>query len=107
MYQLDKRVNKRECILDGLKCDGSIICGLCKRQKASQKYIQCCDCYVLFHVECVKERDVDLPLDEYYCKSCKPRHILGTCWIPIGDVEVKDGALAILSGSKSLPYYDT
>lgn len=42
----------------------------------------------------------------WHCPRCAVRPVLGTCWIPLGDIALEDGVLAILPGSSALPNFD-
>ena len=88
---------------------------------------QCCECYHYFHRTCcatameaqggtgTPTRAPSSPLlhsflrgDElWYCPGCAVRPVLGTCWVPLGDVPVSDGVLAILPGTAALPNFGT
>ena len=83
---------------------------------------RCCECYHYFHRSCPNRsgaapgahvRAPSSPLlhsffngdDLLYCRGCAVRPVLGTCWVPLGDVPVDDGVLAILPGTSTLPNY--
>ena len=72
--------------------------------------VQCGECQraFAFHPYCVPQPDTTAfpPQSAWYCPSCLPRPLLGTCWIPLGDIPVEEGVLGILPGSAHLPNFD-
>jgi hypothetical protein len=71
---------------------------------------QCGECFKHFHPSCVPKYQLfpspspstyspcSLLLSHhddcnFYCPECLPRPVVGTCWIPLGDMEVEQGVL--------------
>ena len=57
--------------------------------------------------ECFQQTDGTKRLEDgsVYCDSCRPRPSLITCWVPLGDIPVNDGVLAVLPRTTNLPRF--
>ena len=62
--------------------------------------------YISFRLYIDKNRNCINPSD-WQCPYCQPRGILGTCWIPIGNIHMneEDSVLAVLPKSHHLPNF--
>ncbi len=84
-------------------------CTLCSETSDKDEGIMRCDeCHRHSHVRCLKRRGLapeNLTHHVWYCGDCLPTHTLGTCWVPLGDVSMDEGVLALLAGSTDLPRY--
>lgn len=75
----------------------------------SAMLLRCDECYKHYHIQCLPRHYVNtsmIPTDEWYCPYCSIRPVLGTCWIPLGNVSVTDGSLQLLPGTMKLPQFD-
>lgn len=75
--------------------------------KSSKVYAECfCfECGDMVHLNCLK--DQQWPGDRWFCDDCMPQHTLGTCWIPLGDVDIREGVLAFLhTSNRTIPHMD-
>ena len=108
----------------------SHLCSLCTEQASNKELMRCDECFQYFHITCLsnsysednkKNIHLDLqsvynsvfpdtngspPRDSWYCKNCNPRPLFGSCWIPVGDIDVKEGVLALLAKSDHMPHFD-
>jgi hypothetical protein len=59
----------------------------------------CTECGVRWHSTCQPSGGADTLL----CQQCAPGTVMGTFWVPLGDISVDDGVLAIMNGSANFP----
>lgn len=83
-------------------------CMYCRHPSKNKPLLRCDECFLCFHVHClgVFKGEEDIPQEEWYCDSCRLRPNLGTCWIPLGDIDIEEGTLAILPGTTNLSNFD-
>lgn len=67
--------------------------------------IACSECGLKVHRSGLDlpSADSDAHIVEWYCQRCSPRPMMGTCWLPLMDVPVQKGALALMPGTLNLP----
>ncbi len=82
------------------------MCSHCSNSASdSSSLLRCDECFAHFHTHCQGAASPAVKDMPWYCAACSPRHSLGTCWIPLGDVGVRDGVLAVMPKSMDLPRF--
>jgi len=82
-------------------------CSVCKSYAREDKILLCDECNKAYHMDtCIESPLEKAPRGEWFCGECSARPTLGTCWVPLEDVGVDHGVLALLPGSQYLPDYD-
>ena len=85
----------------------NIVCSNCKRDEREDFILICDECMCGYHYDtCLKTNLDSVPKGQWFCDNCSERPILGTCWVPIGNVSAEQGVLAVLPGSQHLPNFD-
>lgn len=94
-------------------CDVGETCAFAAVSATPPLVCGCNECGRFYHPECC---GLTAPVkgDDWFCAGCRPRPVLGTCWVPLADVSASDGVLAVLESSHRLlsgldrpPYPDT
>ena len=86
----------------------SLRCYRCNKEDRDEKLLLCDECNDPYHMDSCLDPPIEIaPEGPWFCPTCKlSRPTLGTCWIPLGDVDVDHGVLAVLSGSHHLPNFE-
>ena len=86
----------------------SFNCCHCNDGSRDDKLLLCDECNAPYHMDTCLNPPIDItPKDSWFCPTCnKSRPTLGTCWIPLGDVDIDHGVLAVLAGSHYLPNFE-
>lgn len=97
-FELDSQRDSDD-IIDG--------CSVCKSFDREDKILLCDECNKTYHMDtCISVPLQKAPRGEWFCPECIVRPTLGTCWVPLEDVGVDHGVLAVLPGSQYLPDND-
>eukprot|EP01038_Epipyxis_sp_PR26KG_P007767 gene7767-10552_t len=83
-------------------------CPKCSK-KSNDILLKCTECLKTCHIKCIEiyKNNIDnAPKDEWFCSDCSLRPILGTCWLPLGDISVNEGVLALLPQSDKMPNFN-
>lgn len=83
-------------------------CRHCDDKGRDEKLLLCDECNAPYHMDTCLNPSIEVtPKDLWFCPTCnQSRPTLGTCWIPLDDVDVDHGVLAVLSGSHYLPNFE-
>ena len=85
-----------------------LTCVYCESSERESKILLCDECNEGYHMDSCLEVPLDkTPQGSWHCPSCAIQHILGTCWIPLDDIPVDQGVLAVLPGSQYLPNFES
>ena len=80
-------------------------CAACGSADDPGRLLLCDECDAAYHTSCL-----DPPLDasppgDWFCPKCAVRPAMGTVWLPLQDVDHRNGGLVVLRGShKALDY---
>lgn len=111
-------INKAISSSSSQSVDNNCICFICKedlpkrrnKKQSNDDFLQCEECGRCMHLRCLfqdsdERRQVkDLSeREDWFCVDCNPRPVIGTAWIPLGDVDIDSGVLAVLLESQNLP----
>ena len=93
--------------MDDESLHDNLACSVCKSTERDESILLCDECNKGYHMDtCMFPSVKKAPRSNWFCVECQDRHTLGTCWIPLDDVNVDRGVLALLPGSHQLPESD-
>ena len=80
-----------------VECDES-------RSKSSKEAsVNCFECGNMCHIDCLPDKAS--PSGRWFCQECSPQFTAGTCWIPLGDVDIQEGVPAFLhTSNRTIPH---
>lgn len=80
-------------------------CAACGSADDPDRLLLCDECDAAYHTSCLDPPLDSSPPGDWFCPKCAVRPAMGTVWLPLQDVDHRNGGLVVLRGShKALDY---
>jgi len=80
-------------------------CLIFSEDKKDDTLLLCEECEIGCHMKCMDSPMGKEP-ETWYCWECTPRPVIGALWVPLMDLEPKEGVLCVLPRSHRFPKYE-